>query len=334
MRKTNKLWLAARGTALLLCACICIARPAAAAEPQTIRLVLDWAWLPYHAAFLLAEDKGYFRDAGLDVKIEQGRGSATTAMLVAHGDFDIGHLNITNAAQAIGKGLPMKVVAIYQHKTAASFVGIKGRVKLDGPESLKGPKIGSTPGGSDGLSVKVFAAVNHIPLSSLNLIALNADAKNSALLNGAIDIVSGDSPAYTSLVIDAGFEPEMIEMSKLGVPLIGFGFAVSEPFLKEHGDAIPKFLAAVRRGFQDVAADPKAACEFIREKVHLPLSEGNCTNYNVRLLALSTSPSDPSWGRQSEEEWKALTSTLEGVGEMPAGKPLDAFYTNAYLPKP
>jgi len=325
---------ALRGAALALLAAIFLAPPAAAAEPQVVRLVLDWAWLPYHAAVLLAQGKGYFRDAGLDVKIEQGRGSATTAMLVGHGDFDIGHLNITNAAQAIGKGVPMKVVAIYQHKTAASFVGIKGRVKLDTPQSLIGPKIGSTPGGSDGLSVKVFAAVNHIPMSKLNIIALNADAKNSALLNGSIDVVSGDSPAYIALVTDAGFEPEVIEMSKLGVPLIGFGIAVNQDFLKQHGDSIPKFLAAFRHGYQDLAADPKAACEFMREKVHLPLSVSYCVNYNQRLLALSTPPSDPSWGHQSEEEWKALTSTLEGVGEMPGGKPLDAFYTNDYLPKP
>ena len=66
--------------------------------------------------------------------------------------FDIAHLNTTNAAQMISKGGAIKMVGIYQHKTAAAFIGIKGKVKLDGPQSLKGIKIGSTPGGSDGLA--------------------------------------------------------------------------------------------------------------------------------------------------------------------------------------
>lgn len=332
MTQRSRRWLL-RSVATTACALGLLTRPAMAA-PQTVKLLLDWAWLPYHAAFLLAQDRGYFRDAGLDVQIEQGRGSATTAMLVGHGDFDIGHMNITNAAQAIGKGLPLKVVAIYQHKTAASFVGIKGRVTLTGPKSLIGPKIGSTPGGSDGLGLKVFSVINHIPMSSLNVISMNADAKNSALLNGSIDVVSGDSPAYTSLVIDAGFQPEVLEMSQMGVPLIGFGFAANEDFLKAHGDVVPKFLAAARHGFQDMAADPAAACTFLRDKVHLPESESMCVNYIKGLLALSTPPTDPSWGQQSAAEWTALTTTLQQVGELPKGMAPAAFYTNAYLPKP
>ena len=91
--------------------------------------------------------------------IEQGRGSATTAVLLSQEKGDIAHLNITNAAQVIGKGGALKVIAIYQHQSGASFVGIKGNVELDGPESLVGPRIGSTPGGSDALSLKICSKV-------------------------------------------------------------------------------------------------------------------------------------------------------------------------------
>ncbi|MFX8949743.1 ABC transporter substrate-binding protein, partial [Acinetobacter baumannii] len=57
----------------------------AAAQATRVRLLLDWGWTPYHSAFLLAEERGYFKDAGLDVTIEQGRGSNSTAILVGQG---------------------------------------------------------------------------------------------------------------------------------------------------------------------------------------------------------------------------------------------------------
>ena len=132
--------------------------PAAAQAPTPVKVLLDWAWLPYHAPFLIAQDKGYYKEAGLDVTLEQGRGSATTALLLSQGGFDIAHLNVTNAAQMIGKGGAITAVGLYQHKTAAAFIGIKGKAKLDGPQSLRKLKIGSTPGGSDALSLRIFTA--------------------------------------------------------------------------------------------------------------------------------------------------------------------------------
>ena len=172
-----------------------------------VKVLLDWAWLPYHATFLVAQDKGYYKEAGLDVTLEQGRGSATTALLLSQGGFDIAHLNITNAAQMISKGGAIKVVGIYQHKTAAAIIGIKGKVKLDGPQSLKGIKIGSTPGGSDGLSLKVFTAANKMKPGDLNVVALDANAKTTALFGGTIDVVSGDSPAFNAYVRATNRQP-------------------------------------------------------------------------------------------------------------------------------
>jgi NitT/TauT family transport system substrate-binding protein len=181
--------------------------PAAAQAPTPVKVLLDWAWLPYHAPFLIAQDKGYYKEAGLDVTLEQGRGSATTALLLSQGGFDIAHLNVTNAAQMIGKGGAITAVGLYQHKTAAAFIGIKGKAKLDGPQSLRKLKIGSTPGGSDALSLRIFTAANGMKVSDLNVVALDANAKTTALFGGTIDVVSGDSPAFDAYVRATGQEP-------------------------------------------------------------------------------------------------------------------------------
>jgi NitT/TauT family transport system substrate-binding protein len=292
--------------------------PAMAQAPAPVKVLLDWAWLPYHAPFLIAQDKGYYKEAGLDVTLEQGRGSATTALLLSQGGFDIAHLNLTNAAQ----------------KTAAAFIGIKGKVKLDGPQSLKGLKIGSTPGGSDGLSLRIFTAANGMKASDLNVVALDANAKTTALFGGTIDVVSGDSPAFNAYVRATGQEPVDLQLADAGVPLVGFGFAVNDAYLAKNPEVVRKFLAATKRGFADAARDPKAACELIQAKVHLAGTIERCIDYNKGLLALSTPPTDPDWGKQSTEEWTKLIATLKSAGEMPGDdKPVATFFTNDYVPK-
>ncbi len=305
-------------------------QPAAAAEK--VSLLLDWAYIPYHAPFLMALDRGYYSDEGLDVTVEQGRGSANSAVVVGQGNYDMGHINITNAAQAIGKGVPLKVVAVYQHRSSASFIGIKGNVKLEGPDSLKGIKIGSTPGGSDALSLTLFSRLNNIPLDQLNVVGLDGAAKRAALLNKTVDAVSGDSHAYAAIVRGNGEEPVILHLSDYGVPLLGFGFVANETFTKEHPEAVTKFLKATKRAFEAAVSDPKAACEFIQSKKFVTGSLSQCVDYYSGLIALSQSPTDPDWGKQSAEEWEKLVSTLKSVDVIESDKKPSDYYTNALLP--
>jgi NitT/TauT family transport system substrate-binding protein len=322
-----------RRTLALTSCLIGLAVPAMAQSLTPVKVLLDWAWLPYHTTFLVAQEKGYYKEAGLDVQLEQGRGSATTALMLSQGGFDIAHLNITNAAQMISKGGALKVVDIYQHKTGAAFIGIKGKVKLDGPQSLKGIKIGSTPGGSDGLSLKVFTAANKMKLTDLNVVALDANAKTAALFGGTIDAVSGDSPAFNAYVRATNQQPETMQLSDFGVPLIGFGFAANNAYLAKNPEVVRKFLAATKKGFAEAARDYRAACELMQAKVHLAGTIERCVDYNKGILALSTPPTDASWGQQSSEEWTKLLATLKDAGELFGDKPLTAYYTNDFVPK-
>lgn len=315
--------------ALALAACVLASN---AAHAQKINFLLDWAWIPYHTIFLTAEDRGYYREAGLDVKIEQGRGSATTAVVVGQGSFDIGHINTTNTAQAIGKGVPLKAIAVYQHRSSAAFIGMKDKVDLKGADSLKSLKIGSTPGGSDALSLAIFKKINNIPDGALNVVGLDGAAKRGALLAGAVDAVSGDSHAFAAIVRGAGKQPSMFMLADYGVPLLGFGFAANEAFIKREPAAIKKFLAATKRGFVEAMKDPTASCNFMKSKVLLPGSTEQCVDYYMGLMELSQAPTDPNWGRQTAEEWSKLVNALKSVGEIPADKNPADFYTNDLVP--
>ena len=119
-------------------------------------------------------------------------------------------------------------------------------------------------------------------------------------------MVSGDYYAYTALVRSKGHKAESLLLSDFGVPLIGFGFAVHEPFLQANPEVVRKFLQATKRGFQDAAADPRAACEFTQETVLLPgtiatarTSSPACSNFRRRRRARNGGTSRKKSGRTS-----------------------------------
>ena len=307
-----------------------VAPTAALAEP--IRVALDWAWRPYHAPFIIAMAKGYYEDAGLEVEFEEGRGSNTTAQLVGQGNYEIGHLNMTNAAFAIARGIPLLAVGMYQTETAASFIGIDGKVELNEPRDLTKYRIGSTPGGSDQLSLRIFQEVNNIPETELNVVSMDGSTKTTALLAGQVDVVSGDSYAYRALVKGAGFEPEAFLLSDHGVPLLGFGFAIHPDAEERLGDDITTFLQVTKKAFQEVADDVDAACTLARETIELPGEHSQCVDYMSNLLEISADPYSEDWGHMTEKQWTDVLQTLEDVGEIESGWDASDFYTTKYFP--
>ncbi len=302
------------------------------AQPVPVNVILDWAWRPHHAPFAIGIEKGYFAEEGIDLKVEQGRGSATAATLLGQGQFDIAHLNVTNAAQAIAKGVPIKSIGVYQHRSAASFIGVKGRVTLDSVEALRKLRIGSTPGGSDGLSLNIFARANGLTVDDFNIVGMEGSGKTVALLQNLVDVVSGDSYAYDALVRAAGAEPEIMLLADFNVPLLGFGFAAGNAFAEKNPELLTRFMRAARRSYAETAADPDAACELLRSKYEVPGTNEACVAYFTNLAALSQAPDDPAWGHQTAQEWEALIGVMQQVGEIAADKNAATFWTDAFQP--
>ena len=70
-----------------------------------MRLRLNWMYYGSHAGFALGKDKGYYKDAGIDLDIRSGNGSGSAHRLVANGDstFSYGSCGVDGQARVAGR---------------------------------------------------------------------------------------------------------------------------------------------------------------------------------------------------------------------------------------
>ena len=115
--------------------------PSASAEPQQVRLLLGFQPDVQFAPFYLAQQAGYFQEAGLEVTIEH---SDDVIPLVADGQSEFGVADATDVMIARTSGIPIKYVSTLYGRFPVALIGAPDVVP-DSPADLAGLRIG-TPG--------------------------------------------------------------------------------------------------------------------------------------------------------------------------------------------
>ncbi|MBL8705558.1 MAG: ABC transporter substrate-binding protein, partial [Rhodospirillales bacterium] len=117
----------------------------AASAQEKISVRLDFSPWGVQAAMHLANDKGWFKAEGLEVDVQDGRGSGNTLQLVNAGQVDVGQIQVGLIGQARANGATVKSIAGFSKKTDLA-------VLVDRDSPIKTVK------DFEGKSVVVFAA--------------------------------------------------------------------------------------------------------------------------------------------------------------------------------
>ena len=129
------------GAALLAFA----AGSASAQAPEKFTFALNWFAVGDHAAYWVALDKGYFAKAGLDVTLENSKGSGDSIAKVDTGRADAGLADTVAVLAADARGAKVKMVGMVFDKTPLNFFTWKDK-PLKSPKDLEGKTIGAPPG--------------------------------------------------------------------------------------------------------------------------------------------------------------------------------------------
>ena len=288
------------GLSVPLAAWLGCSRPTRQVERRRIRVATG----PYVAmgGFYLAHERGYFRDAGIDVEPEQIRGSSQAIPLLASKKLDVAFLAVSSPlVNAVARGSELKIVAAreFASPTCGDAGAIYVRKSLlprgiSDLRPLKDKRIAiSTKGAIPEFSLDMALEKGGARAGDAQILALPQFDSVAALSAGKIDgLVGHDIEAIMALK-----RKDLMAVATLGTTLPGFQFAYvvfGAQLLNADIDAGVRFLEAFLRGTREfVAGETPGFLDELASKQGLEASvlRGQCrttfvTDGNIDLASL------------------------------------------------
>ncbi|HJN24863.1 MAG TPA: ABC transporter substrate-binding protein [Rhodospirillales bacterium] len=237
---------------LFLISAALIGSPAQATDKMTV--LLDWFVNPDHAPLIVAREKGYFKEAGLDVELIAPADPNDPPKLVAAGKADIAVSYQPQLHVQVEAGLPLVRIGTVVATPLNSLVVLK-----DGPiksiADLKGKKIGYSIGGFEDAILGVMLSKAGLGLEDVTLINVNFSLSPS-IISGQVDAVIGAFRNFELNQMDIINKPgKAFYPEEEGVPPYDELILVANK--SSLGDAnLRKFLNAVEKGTQFLINHP------------------------------------------------------------------------------
>ncbi len=237
------------------------AEPTDPAEGELYPLTVGLGFTPsvQFAPFYLADEAGYYRDAGLDVTI-QNKIDPDMVPLIGQGSIDIGLADGTSVIPAVSQGIPITYVATIYGKFP-SIVFTKASSGIKTPADLKGKRIG-IPGryGSSWIMLQAMLSSAGLTPDDVEIVEYPDFGQGAAVAAGAVDAATGftnNEPVQLEL---SGTPATVLRVDDI-VPLPGNGLITGNATLEGKHDVLAAFVEATLRAMHDIAADPQAGLD-------------------------------------------------------------------------
>jgi NitT/TauT family transport system substrate-binding protein len=323
---------------LLIAAAACLALPGAALAQAKDKVVLLLNWYTYseHAPFYLGKERGYYDQEGIDLDIQEGRGSGVTVQAVAAGTATFGYADVPTMIKAASKGAPVTAVGIALQTSPMSVMGFTEK-NIKKPEDIKGKTVAVTPGDSMSQIWPLFLKKTGLKEGDFKQVAGDAQTKLNAVMNNQADLLLGYVMDQAIKLTDATKKPvTTIRFADYGVNMVSSGIIVQKEYLKNHPEVVKRFLKATQRSMEEAAKNPEAAIDaMLKAQPKSGIKESAVVGMKA-TAALYKGPDNPNdkplrVGKKNMDETLALLVEYGGLDKSSAGKAED-YYTNAYLP--
>jgi ABC-type nitrate/sulfonate/bicarbonate transport system substrate-binding protein len=299
---------------------------------EEITFVLDWTPNTNHTGLYVAQEKGFFEGAGLDVEIQQPpEGGAE--LLVASGKSDFGvSFQDSMAAALIGEdALPITAVAaVIQHNTS----GIISRAGegMDRPKGMEGHSYATWNGAIELATLQQVVEADGGDFSKVEQVPSTVTDEVSALKTKSVDsiwIFYGWAGVKTEL---EGLETDYFEFADIDsvfdyyTPVI----IANNDFLKDNPETAKAFMEALSKGYQFAIENPEEAADILCNAA--PELDKELVVASQKYLADQYQADAPYWGFIDADRWNNFYQWVNENELVEGNVMLNAGFTNEYLP--
>ncbi len=171
-----------------LAACSRTDEKASGTSPE--KIIIACATPPYTALVDIAQARGYFRQAGLEVSLHFHSTGKSALDEVLEGKADFATVAETPFMFAIMKGANISLIATIQSSIKNNAIVARKEKSISSPGDLKGKRIGASLGTIGEFFMDAFLAINGISRKDVNVVNLKPEEMLDALAGGSVDAVS------------------------------------------------------------------------------------------------------------------------------------------------
>lgn len=244
--------------ALALTACSSGDAQAGSGDFGEIDVPLSWIKTAEFGGLYMAQDEGYYEEAGFDVvNLVPGGPSATPAATqVATGSGLVGMSNpvdIGSLLDAEGDAVSLRIIGSVFQQNSFSVFSI-GDDAAESPEDLVGMRIGVAP--NNEAVFRAFLQANDIAADDVEMVSVQGDA--SPLIDGEVDAYVGYSTNQALSVELEGHDVTNLMFAENGLPFAAGSIITTEEAVEGSREELKAFLEASIRGWHDALADDEA----------------------------------------------------------------------------
>ena len=306
---------------------------AQALTPVTVRLA--FIYNGHRSPYLLGQDKGFYKEEGLDVKVLEGKGTTSSMQLVANKQDTFAIVDPPSLMLGYAQGMPLRqVVQIYQSSPNAVISWPDAGVKR--PGDLVGKTIATLQGDTTTTMLMALLARNKVQAGQVKIVASDGGTRNQTFLSKRADVITGfTNDSLLSLSATANTKLSYFPYSDFGIDTMGDGVAAHLDTIKSNPKLVGGFVRASLRAYRyalehpeesiaslmKVAPNANRAVEVDKLKATAHLLESadtrkNGIGYNAKA----------KWEQAQKlmQQFGGLTRTVDDVS---------VYYTNEFLPR-
>lgn len=316
---------------LMLSVAMAVGLAPSAAQAADVNMVLNWVPTADHAPYFYAKEQGWYDEAGINLTIETGRGSAAAAQRVGGGMSQIGIADMATVLLAKGQGADAVAVMTVYANTPQGFYWLKSS-GIESPDDFSGRSIGNPPADASRVMWPLFAETVGIEPDSVKFVNVSPQAKLTSLKSGAIDITSDFYNEHDLKVREFGDDLGFVAWRDIGINPYGNSVIVNGAFLEANKDLVGKFTSISQRAFAACVADVEPCLKALMSEVSGLDHDNQVDQWNrIKELMTDETTTTVALGAFSPERMQADYRTVETYFELEEPFDVETAYTNEFL---
>jgi NitT/TauT family transport system substrate-binding protein len=227
-----------------------------------VRFILDWSFQGPQAVYLLALDRGFFREEGLNVTIDRGFGSADTPVKVATGAYEFGIADISPMIRMrlTQPGVDLVSPMVIAQGSPLAAMTLR-RTGITNPRQLEGRRIAAPETDAGRQFFPAFARAAGIDASRITWVTVQPQLREPMLARGDAEAITGFETSGIFSLRAVNVNPADIisfRYSAAGVQLLSTALMARRPYVEANPRVVTGMVRAIARGHVEAWRDPDA----------------------------------------------------------------------------